>query len=225
LNEHFSFFSEHPLGKETFLTFRLPNPKVEMEFRSEDEQAHLQSIIRSFEQPYRQTIESLANTINSIASVLPKRRERVLHVGLFGYSRGLGGVKLPRAITFTGSLYSLGVPPELIGTGRGLRIAQQQGLLSLIESNYLFLKNDLRRAGAFFSRTNLDRLCARSDAWKEVQGDVNAIEAYLGEELGPKTDEQLEHEELAQNVCTQLSDDKTRPELLERMCVLRKSVG
>ena len=37
---------------------------------------------------------------------------------LFGYGRsldGVGGVTLPRAIGFTASLYSIGVPPELLG--------------------------------------------------------------------------------------------------------------
>jgi len=33
LGEHFEYFKDHPLGKEKFLTFRLPNPKVETEFR------------------------------------------------------------------------------------------------------------------------------------------------------------------------------------------------
>ena len=43
-----------------------------------------------------------------------------MHVGLFGYGRslgGVGGVTLPRAIGFTASLYSIGVPPELLGLG------------------------------------------------------------------------------------------------------------
>ncbi|CAN5186582.1 hypothetical protein BH11PAT1_BH11PAT1_6220 [soil metagenome] len=31
--EHFQFFQKYPLGQERFLTFRLPNPKVETEFR------------------------------------------------------------------------------------------------------------------------------------------------------------------------------------------------
>ncbi|HSW48310.1 MAG TPA: phosphoenolpyruvate carboxylase, partial [Candidatus Saccharimonadales bacterium] len=31
--EHFEFFKKNPLGQKTFLTFRLPNPKVETEFR------------------------------------------------------------------------------------------------------------------------------------------------------------------------------------------------
>lgn len=64
----------------------------------------------------------IAPIINEVAHFLPKRCERVLHVGLFGYSRGVGKVKLPRAIGFTAALYSLGVPPELIATGRGIKI-------------------------------------------------------------------------------------------------------
>jgi len=31
--QYFDYFKKHPLGQETFLTFRLPNPKVETEFR------------------------------------------------------------------------------------------------------------------------------------------------------------------------------------------------
>src|SRR4030042_7061705 len=33
IGEHYEDFLTHPLGKEKFLTFRLPNPKVETEFR------------------------------------------------------------------------------------------------------------------------------------------------------------------------------------------------
>jgi phosphoenolpyruvate carboxylase len=40
---------------------------------------------------------------------------RKLHIGLFGYSRSLGGVSLPRAISFCSALYSIGLPPEILG--------------------------------------------------------------------------------------------------------------
>jgi phosphoenolpyruvate carboxylase len=38
-----------------------------------------------------------------------------MHVGLFGYNCASAGVTLPRAIPFCASLYSLGLPPEVIG--------------------------------------------------------------------------------------------------------------
>ncbi|MBI2010116.1 MAG: phosphoenolpyruvate carboxylase, partial [Candidatus Chisholmbacteria bacterium] len=33
LAEHFQYFKKNPLGEKKFLTFRLPNPRVETEFR------------------------------------------------------------------------------------------------------------------------------------------------------------------------------------------------
>ena len=49
------------------------------------------------------------------AKYVPKRRERKLHIGLFGYSRSLNGSILPRAIPFCCALYSIGLPPEIFG--------------------------------------------------------------------------------------------------------------
>src|SRR5256886_527291 len=60
-------------------------------------------------------VQELAPLVNSVARAVPRRRLRKMHVGLFGYNRASAGVSLPRAIPFCASLYSLGLPPELIG--------------------------------------------------------------------------------------------------------------
>src|SRR3990170_7982575 len=33
LHDYYNYFSRYPLGKEKFLTFRIPNPRVEKQFR------------------------------------------------------------------------------------------------------------------------------------------------------------------------------------------------
>ncbi len=72
-------------------------------------------IINRYAPRYRSRIEGLADLVNSVARFVPKRRKRKIHFGLFGYSRSVAGVRLPRAIEFCASLYSIGVPPEVIG--------------------------------------------------------------------------------------------------------------
>src|SRR5213080_2491311 len=64
---------------------------------------------------YQSEVQELAPLVNAVARAVPRRRLRKMHVGLFGYNRESAGVSLPRAIPFCASLYSLGLPPELIG--------------------------------------------------------------------------------------------------------------
>ena len=72
-------------------------------------------IIMRYSAEYKKQIIELAPLINEISKFVPSRRKRKLHIGLFGYSRSVEGVSLPRAIRFTASLYSLGIPPEVLG--------------------------------------------------------------------------------------------------------------
>ena len=64
---------------------------------------------------YRAEVREIAGLVNQVAPHVPRRRLRKLHIGLFGYSREGQDMSLPRAITFCASLYSVGLPPELLG--------------------------------------------------------------------------------------------------------------
>lgn len=72
-------------------------------------------IIERYSAEYNRHLKELAGLINRIAPYVPHRRKRKLHIGLFGYSRSSGEIELPRAITFTAVMYSIGVPPEILG--------------------------------------------------------------------------------------------------------------
>ena len=64
---------------------------------------------------YQKQISLLSHIVNDFSVHIPVRRKRKLHIGLYGYSRNIGELKLPRAITFCAALYSYGLPPEIIG--------------------------------------------------------------------------------------------------------------
>jgi len=189
------------------------------------EEKLLIKLISVFEKYYRGSVEQLASLINIVASELPKRRERVLHIGLFGYSRGVGKVSLPRAIGFTGALYSLGIPPEIIGTGRGIKYAIENNLIKLLEKYYLNLKDDLRKAGRFVQKDELIKLAKDSQVWKNILKDIEEIEKYLGEKFEPKTSLEKEHFEIVKKLHEKMDLGKNYQIYLNRLAILRKSLG
>ncbi len=105
---------------------------------------------------YAECVRVLAPLVNDIASYIPQRRARKLHVGLFGYSRTLkgdGGIHLPRAITFCGALYSVGLPPEILGLS-----ALDERDLASVRRNYLHIDQDMHDCLRYLSRENLRHL-------------------------------------------------------------------
>jgi phosphoenolpyruvate carboxylase len=207
-----AFRYDYPLEevRRALRTIREEAPRREVQRISDADRTKLSEVANLFLGHWKPTIEALAPVINDIAGHIPARRERLLHIGLFGYSRGVGAVKLPRAIGFTAALYSLGVPPELIATGRGLKAAKEEGLLPLVERYYPALREDLHHAGKYLNRENLDLLSRRYPAFAPVQEDTESIEKILGISLGPEKPHHLIHRNITSTIFYRLHGNTGR---------------
>jgi len=167
---------------------------------------------------YLSTFHRFAQAVAGLSDLVPEQRDRLTRHSPVSYSRQMPRpirlvdmvgsealrdelrlldqmpelpVPLPRAISFTASLYSIGLPPEFIGTGRGLRAACE-----LYGESFL---HDMRRwfpgldaALAFAGRyLNLDvaKDFLPREAMQELRQDVDAVEELLNVRLGPQSDE------------------------------------
>ena len=102
---------------------------------------------------YRELVELIAPIVNRIAKDIPRRRMRKLHIGLFGYSRSVGKVTLPRAIGFCCACYSIGLPPEILGID-AISLEELRNLKEI----YRNLERDFSIALRFFNRKSLEIL-------------------------------------------------------------------
>ena len=139
-----SFKYDHPY-EEVANGIKKIEEKEEGAFQKIDESKALK-IVKKYSKEYQKQIIKLAPFINKIAPYVPKRRKRKLHIGLFGYSRSVEEVKLPRAITFTCALYSLGVPPEILGLN-----ALSKNDFKFIKEVYINFEYDLKSALKFLN--------------------------------------------------------------------------
>ncbi len=182
----------------------------------------LTNIFKSF---YRPTIEKYAPHINEMAKHVPGRRERLQHVGLLGYSRGIGEVTLPRAIKFTGACYSMGIPPEFIGTGRGLRAAKEKGLMDVLNQHFTTLTWELQHAGKFLNKENLREFAEKYDWAQEIEEDVKLCEEILEMEFGPHKDHHFLHRNTTSNILLKQKIGLDFEDDLVEAAVMRKSLG
>ncbi|HBB38435.1 MAG: Phosphoenolpyruvate carboxylase [Candidatus Magasanikbacteria bacterium GW2011_GWD2_43_18] len=125
-------------------------------------------IIERYSARYQEQLAELVDVINEVAVHIPKRRKRKLHIGLFGYSRTMGKKHLPRAITFTASLYSLGVPPELLGLD-----ALTEEDMAVIKEVYPSIDLDLKDAIRFVDMDSPYLPTAVKDRVVSWYGDVS----------------------------------------------------
>lgn len=102
-------------------------------------------IINRYTEEYTKELIELAPIITQISRYIPSRRKRKLHIGLFGYSRNVSGISLPRAITYTAALYSIGIPPEVLGL-----TALDEKDVDFIKDVYVNFEEDLKDALEFY---------------------------------------------------------------------------
>ncbi|MBI4049513.1 MAG: phosphoenolpyruvate carboxylase [Candidatus Doudnabacteria bacterium] len=188
------------------------------------ERKTLKKIIRRFEASYQATLTKIVGDLNYLFAAFPRRRERRLHIGLLSYGRKLGSINLPRAITFTGSFYSIGVPPEFIGVGRVLRDLSQKEF-ELLQRHYVYFKQDLEQAGKFLNMKNLKQLSKSNARWRQVLQDVKLAETHLGLKLGPRTAKEIKHRKLAAEIWKHKRNKSLVHELIKQSGRLRQSLG
>ena len=158
---------------------------------------------------YEEEVRELAPLVNQVARSVPRRRLRKLHVGLFGYSRGTAGVTLPRAIPFCAALYSLGVPPEVIGLAAmddaDWRWVSQTlpGVADELRDALRFLDPDARGAVPAATRASIDRA-------RQLVGDVPP---------------DAEHREIARDLRRAAEAGQQLTELVVRAAAVRRFLG
>lgn len=184
----------------------------------------MKRIIRALEAPYQETISNIAGIINEIASQVPSRRERRLHIGLLGYSRKMGKKQLPRAIKFSASLYSLGIPPELIGAGRGITSLSTKDL-QLLQKQYITLHDDLMEAGQYLNKENLQFLAKKSKGFRSILKDVELLETFLGQPLEPQSPESFIHRNWTSTLYFRLEQKQSLAESIIESAKIRNSLG
>ena len=172
---------------------------------SREEGQEILFLIGLFTKHYLKTFYHIINPVKAISDLFPDQRDRLARKGPVGYSRDVpkpadlavcvddkklsSELKrlqvaralpdLPRAIKYTGALYSIGLPPEIIGTGRGLKEADEHGLLDkLLTEYYASVSSDLAFAYQF---VNLDAAKAFIPRvpFRQVSEDVKYIKEYL----------------------------------------------
>jgi phosphoenolpyruvate carboxylase len=207
------------------------NNNNNVEFKKIDNNTEniLKKICINYSKRYQYIIEGLADVINKVAIFLPKRRARKLHVGLFGYSRSQGKITLPRAISFVGALYSIGIPPELLGISQLSTLSEEE--FDILLNYYKNLKNDLEYASNYFTHESLDLL---NKIWKVDIEIINKIKEdieYLSS-IGIKIKDEKAYEFKKHNMFSILLHysisqgriEDTKKYIIE-MALLRKAIG
>lgn len=189
----------------------------------------LEKIVRKYTARYQTIIEAMAGAINTVANYIPRRRARKLHIGLFGYAREAGRVRLPRAITFCGAMYTMGIPPELLGISALEELREEEW--DLVEKVYRNLGRDLGAAAKYYNPEALELITKifgvdRSIA-REIQRDIEFLEKQLGIRVGGNSYSERKHSYFSTLFLLAHREgrvEEAKTHVLE-MALIRRSIG
>jgi len=202
-----------------------------------EEEFRLKNIVELLSRNYQVKIERFPEIINFLAKFVPRRRARKLHIGLFGYSRQVGSIRLPRAIEFTAVTYSLGIPPELVGVSALSDLSEMDW--NLFNEYYVNWRRDLKFASGFISWRNLNDLMKDKEVVEkvtrrfgleqvipEIMKDLQFLEENMGLKLGPRSPDHRRHENIANSVLISLIDEPTEiGRYIVEAARIRRSLG
>ncbi len=196
------------------------------------------SLAQKFIEKYQESIEAAVDAVNYIASFIPPRRGRKLHIGLYGYSRRVAGKSVPRAIPFTGAFYSLGLPPEFIGM-RVLRNLNEEEY-NILRQVHTKLREDFEEAGRRVVWEAISLLTEyRSQLSKHLSDefyrkflplyleDLETVSEILGVKIGGRNLSDRRYANTIENFLISILEeeyDKAKDELIEA-AKLRRSIG
>ncbi len=169
---------------------------------SSDEKEELINIIAIFGASYNRAIKSISPVVNSISDFLPQQRNRLTRCGKTGYSRDTPDITqisgfcrsdikkelessmaarnldLPRAIKFTGTFYSIGLPPEIIGTGCAIADVRnkmgENACERLLTKYFPSMRSDLKFAFDYLNLSTASKFLPK-EAMECVSQDVNIL--------------------------------------------------
>jgi phosphoenolpyruvate carboxylase len=173
---------------------------------------------------YESTLRALEPQLRPYFAAVPKRRERRQHIGLLGYNRGTQGLNLPRAITFAGACYSLGIPAEFFGTGAFLASLSSEEL-RILKKHYIHLISDLEQAAEYLNWENLNDLATKHTAWRKVRDDIRRVEQILSITCAPKTKEGQLHASITRQGFLSKNDPAALSACIASSGVVRRAIG
>ncbi len=182
----------------------------------DEERRFIEALIGIFTIPYLESFSRLIGAVTAMSDLIPRRRDRLARKSAVGYARDaarpeklaarigdgevaaalreratLVGGDLPRAISFTAALYSMGLPPEFIGTGRGLVAVRErfgQEGIDRLQEIYPGLADSMKQA-ARFAAPSIAAGHLDEELMDQVRADFEAVEGILGIAAGPRDDD------------------------------------